>query len=130
MSNDPMRGIQEAIRASQQSLNAAVSQIESKNRQKEEREIRMLQAAEQTAKNTAVLPEMLDMIRQSTENQQEVIEILSEILSFAKAKSKDEAANRYRKVMKKAAELKGDIETATKLMGYATAAWNTIEKLF
>ncbi|WP_059043971.1 hypothetical protein [Paenibacillus rubinfantis] len=125
-----LSGINDQVRATERMIHEVSRSIEEKNRRKEEREIRLLEATEQTAKNTAVLPEMLGLIQQGNDKQDEIFEIIVEILSISKSKSKAEAESKYRKIMKKATEFKGNVETITKLINYATTVWNTVEKLF
>lgn len=125
-----LSGINDQIRTTERIMDEAKRSIYKNNSQKEEREIRLLEASEQTARNTAVLPEILGLIDRSNEKQDEIFELLVEILAVAKSHSKDEAESKYRKVMKKAAGFTGDIETATKLMGYASTVWKFVEKIF
>lgn len=130
MTNDMMRGINAEINAMQRRQNNIFESIQEQNRIKEEREIRLLEATEQTARNTAVLPEMLGLIRESNEKQDEVFDIIVEILSISKSASKEEAESKYRRAMKKVTDFSGDIETTTKLVGYASTAWSIVEKMF
>jgi lipoate synthase len=58
----------------------------------QKRSYEVLQAIE---KNTANLQVIVDLIHTSNENQDEIIELLSEIQSMAKAKDKDEAGTIY-----------------------------------
>lgn len=76
--------------------------------------------------NTANLYTLVDLISKSNEQQDEVIEIVSEILAIAKAKEKEEAESLLKKVMTK---INGSVETADsmiKLVGWATTIYNMV----
>lgn len=95
-----------------------------------EETIRSLRAIEQ---NTANLYTLVDLISKSNEQQDELIEIIAEVLTIAKARSQAEAKSVYTKVMGRITQTIKDAETLAKIAGYATAVWNLaqpiIEKL-
>jgi len=95
-----------------------------------EETIRSLRAIEQ---NTANLYTLVDLISKSNEQQDELIAIIAEVLTIAKAKNQAEAKSIYTKVMGKITQTIKDAETLAKIAGYATAVWNLaqpiIEKL-
>ena len=95
-----------------------------------EETIRSLRAIEQ---NTANLYTLVDLISKSNEQQDELIEIIAEVLTIAKAKNQAEAKSVYTKVMGRITQTIKDAETLAKIAGYATAVWNLaqpiIEKL-
>lgn len=82
--------------------------------------IRSLRAIEQ---NTANLYTLVDLISKSNEQQDELIAIIAEILTIAKAKDKKEAESIYKKVMAKITQIVKDGETLAKVVGYATTVY-------
>lgn len=82
--------------------------------------IRSLRAIEQ---NTANLYTLVDLISKSNEQQDELIAIIAEILTIAKAKDKKEADSIYKKVMTKITQTVKDGETLAKVVGYATTVY-------
>ncbi|TCZ79911.1 hypothetical protein E0485_03320 [Paenibacillus albiflavus] len=89
-----------------------------------------MKAAEQTARNTAVLPDMMLILKEANDKQDEMFEIMVEILAISKAKNKDEAESRFAKVMRKITDLKDNAESIEKLVNYATMAWKAIDTYF
>jgi len=79
-----------------------------------------LRAIEQ---NTANLNSLVDLISKSNEQQDELILIIAEILTIAKAKDKKEAESVYTKVMGKITQTINDGETLAKMVGYATTVY-------
>ena len=76
--------------------------------------------------NTANLYTLVDLISKSNEQQDEVIGIVSEILTIAKAKEKKEAESLFKKVTSK---INNSVETADsviKLFGWATTIYNMV----
>jgi len=82
--------------------------------------IRSLHAIEQ---NTANLYALVDLISKSNEQQDELIAIIADILTIAKAKDKKEAESIYKNVMGKITQTVKDGETLAKLVGWATAVY-------
>ncbi|HQM01728.1 MAG TPA: hypothetical protein PLH98_14435 [Ruminococcus flavefaciens] len=82
--------------------------------------IRSLHAIEQ---NTANLYTLVDLINKSNEQQDELIAIIADILTIAKAKDKKEAESIYKKVMAKITQTVKDGETLAKVVGYATTVY-------
>lgn len=82
--------------------------------------IRSLRAIEQ---NTANLYTLVDLISKSNDQQDELIAIIAEILTIAKAKDKKEAESIYKKVMAKITQTVKDGETLAKIVGYATTVY-------
>jgi len=88
--------------------------------------LQTLQAIEQ---NTANLFTIVELINQSNEHQDEIISIFSEVLSIAKAKTKNEAESLFKKVMGKITQTVNDGETVAKLVGYATAVYKLAQPI-
>ena len=80
-----------------------------------------LQAIEQ---NTANLSTIVELINKNNEQQDELITIISEILSIAKSKTEKEADSNFRRIMDKITQTINDGETLAKLAGFATTVYN------
>lgn len=68
-----------------------------------------LEVLKQIEMNTAYLKDIVDLLNVSNDNQKELNDMVQSILNIAKAPDKEEAQNRYRKVMQKI----GDFSTIT-----------------
>ena len=66
---------------------------------------------------------LVDLISKSNEQQDELISIIAEILTIAKAKDKKEAESIYKKVMGRITQTIKDGETLAKVVGYATTVY-------
>lgn len=88
--------------------------------------IRSLNAIEQ---NTANLYTLVDLISKSNEQQDEIISIIAEVLTIAKAKSQGEAKSVYTKVMGRITQTIKDAETLAKIAGYATTVWQLAQPI-
>lgn len=88
--------------------------------------IRSLRAIEQ---NTANLYTLVDLISKSNEQQDELIEIIAEVLTIAKAKNQAEAKSVYTKVMGRITQTIKDAETLAKIAGYATTVWQLAQPI-
>ena len=86
--------------------------------------IRSLNAIEQ---NTANLYTLVDMISKSNEQQDELIAMVADILTIAKAKDAKEAESAYRKIMNKISQTVKDGETLAKLVRFATSVYGMIK---
>lgn len=80
--------------------------------------------------NTANLRVLVDLIHNSNENQNEIISLLSEIQTMAKAKSSEEAGSVYKRVMSKLAGTIEDAETLQKLVAYAGTIYGIVQTYF
>ena len=80
--------------------------------------------------NTANLHVLVDLVHNSKENQDEIIDLLSEIQTMAKAKDSDEASSLYKRVMAKIAGAVKDAETVQKLSSYAGTVFTIVETFF
>lgn len=77
-------------------------------------------------KNTADLYAIVELINQNNDKQDELIALLSEILSLAKAKSKKEADNLFKKVMGKINDTTDNVDAMIKIVGWATTIYNMV----
>ena len=76
--------------------------------------------------NTANLYTLVDLISKSNEQQDEVIGIVSEILTIAKAKEKKEAEYLFKKVTSKINDSVETADSVIKLFGWATTIYNMV----
>ena len=135
--NHLANSVADSIAAKQREMERSMQAVQRERERKEaaeadyrEETIRSLRAIEQ---NTANLYTLVDLISKSNEQQDELIEIIAEVLTIAKARSQAEAKSVYTKVMGRITQTIKDAETLAKIAGYATAVWNLaqpiIEKL-
>ena len=135
--NHLANSVADSIAANQRDMERSMQAVQRERERKEaaeadyrEETIRSLRAIEQ---NTANLYTLVDLISKSNEQQDELIEIIAEVLTIAKAKNQAEAKSVYTKVMGRITQTIKDAETLAKIAGYATAVWNLaqpiIEKL-
>ena len=135
--NHLANSVADSIAANQRQMELSMQAVQRERERKEaaeaayrEETIRSLRAIEQ---NTANLYTLVDLISKSNEQQDELIEIIAEVLTIAKAKNQAEAKSVYTKVMVRITQTIKDAETLAKIAGYATAVWNLaqpiIEKL-
>jgi hypothetical protein len=76
--------------------------------------------------NTANLYALVDLISKSNEKQDEMLELISEILTIAKAKEKKEAESIFKKVMTKINDTADTADSMIKLVGWASAIYNMV----
>ena len=76
--------------------------------------------------NTANLYTMIELISQSNDKQDEVIALMTEVLSLAKAKSKEEADTLFKKIMSKINDTADSVESMIKIVGWATTVYNMV----
>ena len=96
-----------------------------KNAKKYQQEsLQILRAIEQ---NTASLHMLVELISKNNDQQEELISIISEVLTVATAKTKNEAESKYRSVMEKITKTVKDVETMSKVVSYATTVWNILQ---
>lgn len=87
---------------------------------------RSLEMLESINKNTANLYSIIELIKDSNEKQDEMISLITEILTLAKAKDKKEAETLYQKIFSKInAEVK-NVDAIIKLIGWATSVYQLI----
>lgn len=94
-----------------------------KTQEYQQQSLEMLKSINQ---NTANLYTLVDLINKSNDKQDEMLGIISEILTIAKAKDKKEAESFLKKAMIK---INGSVETAdsiVKLVGWATTIYNMV----
>ena len=85
-----------------------------------------LEVLQSINENTANLYTMVELINQNNEKQDELIGLMTEILSLAKAKSKAEADSLFKKVMSKINDTTDNVEAMIKIVGWATTVYNMV----
>lgn len=107
--------------------NKYVREMSEMHRKEEEYKQAVLNTLQGIENNTASLAEISVLIRENTEKQKEVYEIITEILAMNLIEQKKEADNTYRKVMKKITNLNSDVNTIQKLTSMANNIYNQIQ---
>ena len=79
--------------------------------------------------NTANLSSIVDLINHSNENQDQIIEIFTDILSIAKAKNKEEADGLFKNVSEKITSTTDTVDAIIKLTGWATTVYKIVVPL-
>ena len=97
-----------------------------KSQEYQEQSLEMLRSINQ---NTANLYTLVDLISKSNEQQDIVIEIISDILAIAKAKEKKEAESLLKKAMKKINDSVELADSMIKLVGWATTIYNMVTSM-
>lgn len=127
--NLPFRQMEEHNYEMERTMQAIQKERERKEANEEayrQETIRSLRAIEQ---NTANLYTIVDLISKSNEQQEVLIEIITEVLSIAKSKTKEEAESKFRKVMDKITKTVEDGETLGKIGNFAITVWNLAQPI-
>lgn len=95
----------------------------------EEYQKRSLAVLKSIEENTANLSSIVDLINHSNENQDQIIEIFTDILSIAKAKNKEEADGLFKNVSEKITSTTDTVDAAIKLWGWATTVYKIVVPL-
>lgn len=85
-----------------------------------------LEVLQSINENTANLYTMVELINQNNEKQDELIALMTEILSLAKAKSKAEADSLFKKIMGKINDTADSVDSMIKIVGWATTVYNMV----
>mgnify|MGYP004501721307 CR=1 FL=1 len=67
-------------------------------------------------KNTSNLNTVIELIKDSNENQEEIINIITELLMLSKEINKEEARSKYKKIMNKITNIKDSADTINQLV--------------
>lgn len=94
-----------------------------KTQEYQQKSLEMLQSINE---NTANLYTMVELISQSNDKQDELISLMTEVLSLAKAKSKEEADTLFKKIMSKINDTADSVESMIKIVGWATTVYNMV----
>lgn len=95
----------------------------------EEYQKRSLEVLKSIEENTANLSSIVDLINHSNENQDQIIEIFTDILSIAKAKNKEEADSLFKNVSEKITSTTDTVDAIIKLTGWATTVYKIVVPL-
>lgn len=87
---------------------------------------RSLEILESINKNTANLYSIIELIKDSNEKQDEMIGLITEILTLAKAKDKKEADSLYKKIFSKINTEVKNVDAIIKLTGWASSVYQLI----
>lgn len=97
-----------------------------KTQEYQQKSLEMLQSINE---NTANLYTMVELINQNNEKQDELLALMTEILSLAKAKSKADAQTLFKKIMGKINDTTDNVDTMIKIVGWATAVYNMVQSM-
>lgn len=85
-----------------------------------------LEVLQSINENTANLYIMVELISKSNDKQDELISLMTEVLSLAKAKSKEEADTLFKKIMSKINDTADSVDSIIKIVGWATTVYNMV----
>lgn len=85
-----------------------------------------LEVLQSINENTANLYTMVELISKSNDKQDELISLMTEVLSLAKAKSKEEADTLFKKIMSKINDTADSVDSIIKIVGWATTVYNMV----
>jgi len=85
-----------------------------------------LEVLQSINENTANLYTMVELINQNNEKQDELIALMTEVLSLAKAKNKAEADSLFKKIMEKINNTADSVDSMIKITGWATTVYNMV----
>lgn len=77
--------------------------------------------------NTANLTALIELIKDNNERQEEILNVIMDLLSVAKETNKENAQNKYRKIMNKISDFSNDFETFMKLTTFATTVHGVLQ---
>lgn len=103
-----------------------IKSAEESRKKKEQYDQDILNTLRQIEENTANLTTIIKLIEDNNEIQGETYEIITELLALAMEKDKKVVEIKYRSIMNKIAEFTEDVETITKLSGFAIAIYNIL----
>lgn len=93
------------------------------------REEKQIELLEDIKNNTGSLVNMVNMIRFNSDQQTEIMLIITEILAIGTASTPEEAESLYKKVTGKINHTIESGENIAKLTTWATAAWTLVNKI-
>ena len=102
------------------SQNKALNQIYDNMREqrtkKEEYKSKVLETLCNIEKNTSNLNTVVELIKDSNENQEEIINIITELLMLSKETNQEEARSKFKKIMNKITNIKDSADTINQLV--------------
>lgn len=85
-----------------------------------------LEVLQSINENTANLYTMIELISKSNDKQDELISLMTEVLSLAKVKSKEEADTLFKKIMSKINDTADSVDSIIKIVSWATTVYNMV----
>ncbi|MDU0332092.1 hypothetical protein RW092_18100 [Paenibacillus sp. 3LSP] len=123
--------VQSDILINTQELQRQVDIMNRDTRLKEEQEEQykqaVLNALQGIEKNTGGIAEIVKLVHLSNEKQDQVIELLTEIMSISAAKTKEEAQNKFSKALNKINNLGATVESIQTLIGLLNTVYNSVQ---
>lgn len=107
----------------------SLSMMEEINQQNWEYRQEMLSNVKSINQNTAYLFDILSLIKESNEKQEEIISIVSELLTLSTLQDKSTVKSTYAKIMERIGRLVGDVENIDKLYKFSRIVLKLIETL-
>ncbi|MFJ8268518.1 hypothetical protein [Peribacillus asahii] len=86
---------------------------------KEQREIESVALLRSINENTKGLDSVVDLLKNMSAQQEEVLELLKEVLAISASETEEVAEGKYRSVMKKITSTVEDVNTMQTLLGFA-----------
>ena len=93
------------------------------------RENRIIELLESIDKNTSVLSDIVSLLKENTENRNEILEIINEFNSLATIEDESKVQSTYRKIMNKLNTMVNDINTINALMSYGIFIINVLQNI-
>lgn len=97
--------------------------LEKFNAEQKQREEAMLNTLIRIEENTANLNTIVELVKNSTIDQKEILNIINQLLLISKEKDKKEAESKYKKVMGKIATLGENADTMNKLYTFGSTVY-------
>lgn len=88
-----------------------------------------LEVLQSINENTANLYILVELINQGNDKQDELISLMTEVLSLAKAKSKEEVDTLFKKIMSKITDTADCADSMIKIGGWATTVYHMVLNL-
>ncbi len=85
-----------------------------------------LEVLQSINENTANLYTMVELISRSNDKQDELISLITEVFSLAKAKNKEEADTMFKKIMGKINDTADSVDSIIKIVGWATTVYSMV----
>lgn len=127
--NDLLLGANRQASQIQRLVDEANEVFAMKAREEEQYKEAVLNALQGIEENTGGITEIVKLIHVSNEKQDQVIELLSEIMSISTAKTKEEAQSKFTKALGKINNLGTTVESIQTLVGLLNTVYNTVQPL-
>lgn len=97
-----------------------------KFRKEEEYKQNILTTLMSIEKNTASLQNIVELVKDSNENQEKILAIVNDLLLLSKEKDKEVVENKYTAIMKKISNIGENADTMNKLYTFGTTIYTII----